>query len=288
MKKRTLLALLILCVITLSLSACKSKETETSEPSDSTEVTYEELPEVPDEPAMESPIETTSEESELKPWAEEHNIVLYPEDVEAPYYAYPQLDGSDTDEISVTQFNATYHIPSFTVSDADEEGNVTYTIHYRITFPYYAEVPAHITNFTPRYTAETYYVMDYYTGTVFASSDLTNENEHSYDLPSVFEWNGTTYTVSVAERGEENILYQNIEYIDDTCWKFDGEYEWNGFISIVAPKDYNGLILYLDQNGVTEKISLSAEATTTHLFGETEDEMIESGYFVRVNDLLSE
>ena len=290
MKKKTNVTLLILCLIAGLLSGCGTKETDVdvTDTTDSVEVHIEELPEEPTaEPTTET-TEPTTEEIVVKPWAEENNITLSAKEVEIPYYAYAKLDGVETDEIDVSQFNAKYFVPTVTVTDADTEGYVIYTVEYKINFPYYAEIPAHITNFNPYYTVETFYAMDYYTGIVFASSDLTEDNEQSYNLSSTFEWDGNTNTVSVAENGQMTKLSENAEYIDDTRWKLEQEYEWNGVISILAPKDYDGLVLYLDMNGSLDNNTVSSAVKETHIFGEGKDETIENGLFIRVADLIAE
>lgn len=292
MKKKTNVTLLMLCIIVGLLSACGTKETVEPDTTDSVEVHMEELPKEPTtEPTTESTTETsepTTEEIVVKAWAEENNITLSAKEVEIPYYAYAKLDGVETDEIDVSQFNAKYFVPTVTVTDADEEGYVIYTVEYKINFPYYAEAPAHITNFNARQTAETFYVMDYYTGIVFASSDLTEDNEQSYNLSSTFEWDGNTNTVSVAENGQMTKLSENAEYIDDTRWKLELECEWNGVISILAPKDYDGLVLYLYMNGTLNNNTLDTSVNETHIFGERAYEDIENGLFIRVSDLIAE
>ena len=288
MKRKTNVTLLMLCIIVGLLSACGTKETVEPDTTDSVEVHMEELPKEPTtEPTTETS-EPTTEETVVKAWAEENNITLSAKEVEIPYYAYAKLDGVETDEIDVSQFNAKYFVPTVTVTDADEEGYVIYTVEYKINFPYYAEIPVHITNFNPYYTVETFYAMDYYTGIVFASSDLTEDNEQSYNLSSTFEWDGNTNTVSVAENGQMTKLSENAEYIDDTRWKLEQEYEWNGVISILAPKDYDGLVLYLDMNGSLDNNTVSSAAKETHIFGEVNDETIENGLFIRVADLIAE
>ena len=280
MNKKTYVALLILCIMTGLLGACGTKETDVSDATNTTEVSTEAATVVSSE-------STTEEEIIDKPWAEENNITFSVQAVEVPCYSYVLLpDGTSSDEIKVTQVKGLYHIPTVTVSDSDKEGYVIYDIQYKISVPYYAEGPVHLDDFRAMRTVSMFSVMDYYTGTVFPSSSLTDDNDHSFELSTDVDWEGNLYSVSIAHGGKTTSPVENFSYIDDTRWKYEVESEMVGQIKIVAPKGYDGLVLSLNLNGKSSD-STSSEINAAHKFGE-DGETTENRLFIRLSDLITE
>ncbi|MBR1567936.1 MAG: hypothetical protein IJ648_03155, partial [Lachnospiraceae bacterium] len=213
------------------------------------------------------------------------------EEQSVPYFAFID-DGTfhPMDVGTINQQNATYSVPTATVSEPDEDGNVTYSIQYSIVIPFTATFPMD-------YQQEVFNgfiypgmdVMDYYTGIVFPAQNLTEENGHESNLSSDVTWEDVTYTVSVNKVSTMTNPLNDSYQLDNDTWEWDAEYDIDYNIEIIAPKDYDGAILSLNLNGNTEYEEVdSEEVTEAHVFGDEEDEAVSNYVFFRLKDIIQQ
>lgn len=109
--------------------------------------------------------------------------------------------------------------------------------------------------------------MDAYTGTVFPSSDLTEDNKHEYAIESEAGIDGKTYHVSVSSKMEQEQGEPNWTWLaNNTKAKIKVDYTVHMTQTVVVPADYDGLIMFLDTNGITEYHEMDTEITEAHPF----------------------
>lgn len=271
MKKKILvigLAMTLVC----SLAGC-GKENSTEITSEAEGTTVESV-------SSEETEVTTEEVVEENPtWFSENNITFTEGEVTAPVYTYARNEDGTVDEsVEMTQMDGSYSEPVIEVSEPDENNNVTYTVTYDVIVPWVGMLSAEQaqSGCQTGLQIKNFMFMDAYTGTVFPSSDLTEGNEHEYAIESEVEVDGKTYHVSASSKMEQEQSEPDWTWLNDnTNAKLKLNYTLHCTQTVVAPADYDGLILFLDGNGKTEYEEMDTEVSEAHPF---EDD-IATSYF---------
>lgn len=265
MRKKLLVIGATVVLAMTSITGCgKSNTTETSSEADATteSVTSEE---VASDTEAEEVVEEVVEEDNT--WFGENNITFTEGEVSAPCYSYTNEDGAIDENMDVTQMEVTYSEPVIETSEPDENNNVTYTVTYDVTGEWVATMPADVQNINTYYQFLNYNFIDAYTGTVFPSTDLTDDNGHEFVLESDVEVNGKTYHISIGKNSEQEWGEGNWTWLENNTKK-ELKASHSNHVTLIAtvPADYDGLILALDGNGVTEYIDVDGTVTDAHPF----------------------
>lgn len=259
MKKKILVVGLSMAMV-FSLAGCgKGNTTDTTSEAEST--TAESV-------SSEETDVTTEEVVEENPtWFSENNITFTEGEITAPCYSYTNEDGAIDENMDVTQMEVTYSEPVIETSEPDENNNVTYTVTYDVTGEWVATMPADVQNINTYYQFLNYNFIDAYTGTVFPSTDLTDDNGHEFVLESDVEVNGKTYHISIGKNSEQEWGEGNWTWLENNTKK-ELKASHSNHVTLIAtvPADYDGLILALDGNGVTEYIDVDGAVTDAHPF----------------------
>lgn len=195
--------------------------------------------------------------------------------------------------LDLRQNNAKYKITGCDKSDPDADGNITYTITVDVKFlkeiGIVRDTKEEKHNWYYDWVVEPLIVGDEFTGTIFSPQDLYDSEFPVYD--SEFENKGITYTIS----GELWSEFDNNEDWaieldeDDITWAratVSGTY----VITIVAPKQYEGLVLAVDKNGITDYTGDEAAVLSDRGFFDTLDDgsvrSAEDYIIVRVKDIM--
>ncbi len=258
MKKKYLIAGVVLA-LGLSMVGCGKDMGSTTADGTTGDVTTEA------EVASDTDTEEATEE-EVSTWFSENGISFTEGEVSIPAYSYPTNEA-----IEMIQTNGSYSEPIIEVSEPDSEGNVTYTVTYDITIPIEANVPASIAESEGAHwdtQFEIYDFVDAYTGTVFPSASMTDD-ENSYGIDSVIEIDGQEYKISTSGSFEDG----DIDDGNDNVWTASGDsYKLKTTSTChitkvaVVPDGYNGLILALDSKGCTEAEEIDTEINEAHPF----------------------
>ncbi|MGN0494909.1 MAG: hypothetical protein ACI4GW_01650 [Lachnospiraceae bacterium] len=259
--KKNILVIGLAMTMVCSLAGCGKENTDTTSETDATteNVGSEDV-------ASDTEAEEVVEEDNT--WFGKNNITFTEGEVTVPYYGYVENDDGSVDEnVTVTQQNASYSEPILDISTPDENGNITYTVQYDVTFPYSCLLPNSYESINYRYITKNYYFVDAYTGTVFPEADLTSDNEQASAIELDIEVDGKTYhisTYSSMNKGDD----QNAVFTESGAdkLKYSCDITEHMTLTAVVPADYNGLILALDGNGVTEYEELDTEITEAHPF----------------------
>lgn len=259
MKKKILVVGLSMAMV-FSLAGCgKGNTTDTTSEAEST--TAESV-------SSEETDVTTEEVVEENPtWFSENNITFTEGEITAPCYSYTNEDGAIDENMDVTQMEVTYSEPVIETSEPDENNNVTYTVTYDVTGEWVATMPADVQNINTYYQFLNYNFIDAYTGTVFPSTDLTDDNGHEFVLESDVEVNGKTCHISIGKNSEQEWGEGNWTWLENNTKK-ELKASHSNHVTLIAtvPADYDGLILALDGNGVTEYIDVDGAVTDAHPF----------------------
>lgn len=262
MKKKILVIGLAMTMV-FSLAGCgKENSTETTSEAESTTA----------ESVSSEETEVTTEEvvEENPTWFSENNITFTEGEVSAPVYTYARNeDGSVNESVEMTQMDGSYSEPVIEVSEPDENNNVTYTVTYDVIVPWVGMLSAEQaqSGCQTGFQIKNYLFMDAYTGTVFPASNLTEDNEHEYAIESEVEVDGKTYQVSASSKMEQEQGEPDWTWLDNnTKAKLKLNFTLHMTQTIVAPADYDGLIMFLDGNGKTEYEEMDAEVSEAHPF----------------------
>jgi hypothetical protein len=130
------------------------------------------------------------------------------------------------------------------------------------------------------YSYQLFGSMDYYTGIKFPSKDL--KDDESFEYYTDVEWDGVTYSVGYSS-GQEG----------SGSWSADGDNAIlsvivNATITIKAPKDYDGAVLVINRNGLTEIPDDDDEVSEAKPFEVEEGSTIEDYTFIRLTDYVTQ
>lgn len=234
--KRLLVTLSVLFVTVALFSGCSKEEAETP-----TEEVVEAV-----EPVEE--IEDITVES--VPYAEEHGLIFSDlSSLIVPCYTYEvSEDGKTPNEQADATFNTSMKVKvsSISKSSPDDNGNVTLTIicNTDMNYELIGSTDGSVTK------SEAINLYDYYTGQKFPRKGLSNSGGSidTYGSQKDIEWSGKTYSIS----------YEVEQYTVSSKWIEKGENYYvmerpiQYIYTINMPNDYDGLMLVMDKNGVTE------------------------------------
>jgi hypothetical protein len=286
MSKKSLLVLGVASVLTFgALTGCQSKaasadvsvvqETESVSASSEAE-TVESQTE-----------ENTTEESKAEevPYAQEQGWKfsdLSPLEMPAVVY-WHDSDGNYTENgpegLTIIQPTAVYTVGDITISTPDENGNVVYTIPYTVEYEVAFENPEDKGfNYGTQYIS--FNLADLYTGTMFPARATSDDD--SYDIYTDIVWDDVTYSVGYTKSVEwsygdwqvDGIVFKQLVTVY-------GEY------TVTAPAGYDGLVLCINNNGITEYVETDTENTSdAQLFEDwiSEGNTVDDYTFIRVSD----
>jgi hypothetical protein len=235
-------------------------------------------------------VESTAEVAEEVTYAEEQGWEfsdLSP--LEMPVFVFwKDSDGNYTENgpegQTLIQPIGKYTVGDITVSEPDEDGNVVYTIPYRVQFE--AQIEDSEGNGTSQISSNLvndFNLVDLYTGTIFPARDMSNDD--SYDIYTDIVWDDVTYSVGYTQSAE---WYSGGWYWQEGIWHnlktLDIEF------TVTAPADYDGLVLFIYNNGVTEYEESDTENISEAYTFEVDEEAGESWddyTFIRVSDYVT-
>ena len=237
----------------LVIAGCKKNETLEVEPVEQVEVVEtEEETEV--EPVEEEIVEP--EEEKVLPWAEENDISFSTEkEFSGPVYALATSDEEGKkvmEELSFSEVNSKSVLKDITISDADEEGYVVYTITYdgETSFSMEFNQDFNLGTFNYWWGDILFFPMDYYTGTVFPHEDVYTHfdlGENTYEKDNVIttdvSYEGINYSVSVAQNINSNIVESGWKDTGDGNRKETVKVSTTYTYTIKLPREYDGLVL---------------------------------------------
>lgn len=285
----SMVAALVGCGSSASDSAAANDEESTQVEDDIPEETAEDTAEEIVEEAEEETEEDVTEIPEQEvPFAEENGLQfsdLSP--LEIPGFEFfTDSDGNYLEEgpegVSLIQPTIVYTFGDITVSDPDEDDNVVYTISYTKEYEFAYEAPENYSEFYFNVNSDGICFLDYYTGTVFPARDTSGDA--SYEISTDIVWDDVTYSVGYTK---------SIEWTHGD-WQQDGNilsipYSSYSEYTVTAPADYDGLVIYIDNRGITEYEEYDYENfTEAHTFGTEEDESIDDCTFIRVSDYVTQ
>ena len=164
--------------------------------------------------------------------------------------------------------DGSYSEPVIEVSEPDENNNVTYTVTYDISTQWIGTMSmerAQNGKLNAIILYETYNFIDAYTGTVFPTSNLTEDNEHAYFIESDVEVNGKTYNISTNCSAKNEWEEGNWTDLDSKA-KYKNTCTFHVTLTAIVPEEYDGLIIALDGTGSTEYHELDIEVEEAHPF----------------------
>ena len=245
-----------------------------------------------------------SNNKELIPYVEEHNIMVYSAKKEftlpvSPYSKDTKGNLLENKAIKYKDTEATYSFSDYSVSKSDDEGYSTYTfkINTEVPVTFTVDSSKKLPNYKYTYMYVQPAVFDYYTG------DLCKEKNSSK--------NGSVNYYEIENPKVEDMNYTEITWKDKTYLvgvKMESASKWTGLkntskknniytykdtnkvttkVTIYAPTDYDGLMLSLRKKGSSKqdlldqleynneynKLLKQAEKT-----GKKSDELIEMEY----------
>ncbi len=172
-----------------------------------------------------------------------------------PVYSYAtDYDGIVWSEeyVKVRQVEAVYAEPVIEVSVPDENGNVTYTVTYEMAGTWKGDFNSYV-DFWDNITFKNFYFVDAYTGTVFPDADLTGEvSEYLFETDISID--DTTYHISNGKSMTGN--WNNAEWSGNS---YQEDYTVYMTLTAVVPAEYDGLILAISENGMTEYSEYNTE-----------------------------
>ena len=205
--------------------------------------------------------------SKTIPFAEKNKLTFSDLDItmEAPVYFYTRdADGQITkfDDIKFVPHNMTYHYHDFQMSDSDKDGNVivTFTCDMTTSLEYRS---SHHSNWYPRYSYLIPSFLDYYTGIYYrgkiVSSDNSTqlygvnpeeENEMKY---TTIKWGKQDYSIGIYSdilltKGEKVI-----HGVENGAVHAEVPIMITMKTQIKVPKDFDGVLIAIEKEGVTEE-----------------------------------
>lgn len=206
------------------------------------------------------------------PFAEKNKLTISDLDItmEAPVYFYVRdADGqiAKYDDIKFIPHNMTYHYHDFQMSDPDKDGNVivTFKCDMATSLEYSS---SHHSNWHPRYYYSIPSFLDYYTGIYYRSKIVSSDNSTQLYGVNPEEENKMKYTTIKWEKQNYSIgIYSDIILMNGE--KVIHEVE-NGAVhveipvtvmmqtQIKVPKDFDGVLIVIKKEGVTEEIFLDS------------------------------
>jgi hypothetical protein len=286
MKRKKLLTIAMVGAIAcMAMTGCGSKadtSVDTVETVSETVSDVSEEVETQTESETSTDVETTTEEEIILPYAEQEELKFSDlSSFEIPFLSYFTDEESEADNgLEIIQGNATYTLGDITVSEPDEDGNVIYT------FPYTLDMENVIKGdlskgFSYGFSYQLFGLIDYYTGIHFPSKDLNNDE--SFEYYTDIEWDGVTYSVG----------YSSGQEVDYGNWNVEGNTAIqpvivNATITIKAPADYDGAVLFINRNELTEIPDDDDEVSEAEPFEVEEGSTIEDYTFIRLTDYVTQ
>ncbi len=129
---------------------------------------------------------------------------------------------------------------------------------------------------------------DYYTGKTIAGRSLVVSPEDSATDSTEYEWNGNTYSIKCSVSSEEN---EEASVYGDWTWDGDIAYETeqiaiDTILKITIPQGYDGTVLSIERDGLTEKPGAPGEILTGDNGCFLDEHGADYYYFYRLSDLV--
>jgi hypothetical protein len=287
MKKRSLLTIAMVGAIAcMAITGCGSAadtSVDTVETVSGTVSDVSEEVETQTESETSTDVETTTEEETILPYAEQEELKFSDlSSLEIPFLSYFADEESEADNgLEIIQGNATYTLGDITVSEPDEDGNVIYTFSYTLDMGFSVEGDLS-KSFSYGFSYSLFGLIDYYTGIHFPSKDL--REDESFEYFTDVEWDGVTYSVG----------YTKSQEIDYGEWNVEGNtaiepISVSATITIKAPADYDGAVLFINRNGLLEKPDDDDDdVSEAEPFEVEEGSTIEDYTFIRLSDYVAQ
>ena len=184
--KKALASILIVSVISLSLTSCDvfgggtgggKKPTETTETSESAEISYSLPYGKPSHDLNSVDVKETFEDLYIdpidKPWGASQNLKMVSGDVDN-YFVYFSLDRNDNQVNENLNYISTVTKPSVRAyASEDEPGYIIYEVSYDQVFPIHSREPAVVN--TSFFSYHNVGFVDYYTGRKFPAVNLSTQ-----------------------------------------------------------------------------------------------------------------
>ena len=205
----------------------------------------------------------------LKPYVKEKDIEILPADEKysisvEPYFKDKNKNVIDVEGITWSKTTSTYRFYDYSVTKPDSDGYVTHTFMVDITTPIKYVEESNRTY--PYHTYATFFrqpsIFDYYTGTVFKEIHVSKSNTVNYydtkptDEDMAFtevSWKDKTYRIGV--KAESSMKWDGINKTDNGDGTRTVKDKTIIFIEITiyAPKDYDGLMVFLNKKGTSKQ-----------------------------------
>lgn len=229
---KRIVCMLCLMAMVLSIVGCKGKESEPQSTSDSAITTEETVADISED-----------EEMENLPFAEKEGLEFITEtDIEIPARTFfVDEDGNEIELDGGVPIDHPRSLSIVSVEKADAgDGNVTYTIDFQIrdTLEFKLEKDFEFDGKPITVNAVCFDILDYYTGMGCGEHD-----DGVFD--TVISWKGKDYNISYQREGEQvgasewETIDEDDKYITRSMYGYSRE-----VITITAPEDYDGLLLY--------------------------------------------
>ncbi len=251
----------------MMLSACSGfKDVSTQEePAANEEVSAD----TESAPEVESEEESSEEPVVIETAYFEENSIEFTD--EKTFTAPFAVDTYDPDTLEYKEYkgvtvkpadNATITLGDITPADCDKEGYKAYTINYTVSGD--IRVTVDTFDYDENYSYEPQFphidMADYYTGTLltyYPSLERHPDGKNKYDYIDPYTFNGKNYELAyfnLVSYGEsEETDWRIDDSADDSRMQwYDVTVSENHSIEIRVPEDYDGLVLAINLNGVTE------------------------------------
>lgn len=272
MKKKSLTGLFTAGMAVVVLSGCGNEVSVGSVNKTETETAQTEVVSTETETGADVQEETTESVEELTAWADENGVTFTEGELNILTYSYARdTDGNVIDTVEATQQEALYSEPVIEVSEPDADGNVTYTITYTIASEWEGrmEEDTAYAGYSANWSFDTYELLDAYTGICFPSAgfDLYEDGgSGEYMLETEVLVNGVSYKVAVGEYSEQGLGEWGHDWVSDTELVSSVSWTTTTTLTVVAPAEYDGLLLYIDGTGATEPADIDGEISEAELF----------------------
>lgn len=269
MKRKSLTGLLAVGMAAVVFSGCGADVSVGNDNGTETEVVQTEPVSTETEVQQE---ETTEQEEAQTAWADANGVTFTEGELNILAYSYGKdADGNITEAIEATQQEAVYSEPVIEVSEADADGNVTYTITYTITSEWEGrmDMDTAYAGFGANWSFATYGLLDAYTGICFPSAgfELSGDGDSDgYMLETEVFVNGVSYKVATGKYSEQSLGEWEYDWPSDTEVVSSLAWTTTTTMTVVAPAEYDGLLLCIDGTGATEPANVDEEISEAEPF----------------------
>lgn len=178
-----------------------------------------------------------------EPWVLANNIPFTSGNVNTHFLQF--VTDMANNEISSTILNdvSTIYRPRVRHYAADQEGYTVYEITYVQQFPLSARLDYVIENISTMFNYHDVGFLDYYTGTIYPTFDLST-SINSYSVSGTVVYNGEEYDVSYYVFREDETTTNDIVYDDNNNAIWNLDITLTNTIYFVVPNGYDGIVMY--------------------------------------------